>query len=126
VLEVEGKVRLPFIHPYASNNGHMFYMVCQSIEQRQALIGHLKSKGIHAVFHYLSLHKSPFYQEKHDGRILENCDMYADRLVRLPAFYELALEDIEEICAEVIAFFQQSQPVNGHQKVTLPSSQTES
>ncbi|MCL4156473.1 UNVERIFIED_CONTAM: hypothetical protein GTU68_041236 [Idotea baltica] len=110
LLEVEGKVRLPFIHPYASNNGHMFYMICNSPEERQDLIIHLKAKGIHAVFHYLSLHKSPFYKNKHGERELPFCDLYADCLIRLPAFYDLTEDNIDEISREVISFYKNIPP----------------
>ena len=57
--------------------------------QRTQLITHLKKQNVHAVFHYLSLHESPFYQEKHDGRTLPNSDGYTERLLRLPLYYEL-------------------------------------
>lgn len=82
-------VRLPYIPDYATNNGHMFYLVCKDVEQRTYLINKLKLNNILAVFHYLSLHKSPFYHEKHDGRELVMSDYYSDNLVRLPLFYSL-------------------------------------
>ena len=90
-------IQLPKIPPYATNNGHMFYVVLQSIEQRTALIARLKENGFHAVFHYLSLHASDFYKEKHDGRALPNSDKFSDCLVRLPLFYELENETIDKI-----------------------------
>lgn len=82
---------------YSTNNAHMFYIVCESMEQRTKLIGHLKENGIYAVFHYISLHSSPFYQAKHDGRILLNSDRFTDCLLRLPMFYELEVEKIVEV-----------------------------
>lgn len=82
-------ISLPHIPDYATNNGHMFYLVCNSFEQRTLLIKRLKTNGIEAVFHYLSLHNSEYYKDKHDGRILENSDQYTECLVRLPMFYEL-------------------------------------
>ena len=75
----------------------MFYLVCNSLEERTALIAKLKSEGIGAVFHYLSLHTSPYYENKHDGRELPNCDKFADCLVRLPMFYEMNLEQVDFI-----------------------------
>ena len=90
-------IQLPKIPPYATNNGHMFYVVLQSIEQRTAFIARLKEYGFHAVFHYLSLHASDFYKEKHDGRALSNSDKFSDCLVRLPLFYELENETIDKI-----------------------------
>ena len=91
---------------YASNNAHMFYVVCNSLEQRSALIEKLKSENILAVFHYISLHKSPFYHDKHDGRTLANCDRYSDTLLRLPLYYELSFEDVDKICKVITDFFQ--------------------
>jgi dTDP-4-amino-4,6-dideoxygalactose transaminase len=73
----------------ATNNAHMFYLVCGSPAQRTQIIEHLKSHDILAVFHYISLHSSPYYLEKHDGRILVNSDNFTARLVRLPMYYEL-------------------------------------
>ena len=63
-------IKLPILPKYATNNAHMFYLVCDSLEQRTTIIQELKEKEILSVFHYISLHKSPFYEEKHDGRIL--------------------------------------------------------
>ena len=88
-LADKGYFQLPIIPEYATNNAHMFYLVCNSLEERTKLITHLKKNDILAVFHYLSLHSSEFYQNKHDGRELPNCDKFADCLVRLPLFYEL-------------------------------------
>ena len=100
-LADKGFFRLPDIPDYATNNAHMFYLVCNSLEERTALISQLKEQSIGAVFHYLSLHSSPYYLDKHDGRELPCCDHFADCLVRLPMFYELTVEQVKEIC-EVI------------------------
>ena len=89
---------LPNIPLYATNNAHMFYLVCNNLEERTALIKHLKDNGILAVFHYLSLHSSPYYTDKHDGRELLECDRYADCLLRLPMYYDLKDEEVLEIC----------------------------
>ena len=91
-------VALPNLPDYATNNAHMYYLVCQNLEQRTALIKHLKEHDVQAVFHYLSLHSSPYYQDKHDGRDLPKCDRYADCLVRLPLFYDLTDEQVIEVC----------------------------
>lgn len=98
------KFALPTIPDYATNNAHMFYLVCNNLEERTALIRHLKDNGILAVFHYLSLHSSPYYQNKHDGRELLECDRYADCLVRLPMYYDLKDDEVLKIC-EIIKEF---------------------
>lgn len=100
-LAERGKIQLPVVPDYATNNGHMFYIVCNSLEERTRLITCLKEQGIGAVFHYLSLHASPYYQDKHDGRELPNCDRFADCLVRLPMYYELEVEKVREICTRI-------------------------
>jgi len=99
-------VKLPVIPDYATNNGHMFYLVCSSLQQRTSLIEHLKNDNIHAVFHYLSLNNSPYYHDKHDGRTLVNSDKYTDQLVRLPFYYELSLKDVERIIDSIKTFFK--------------------
>ncbi len=100
-----GLFALPDIPDYASNNAHMFYLVCRSLNERTELIKHLKDNGILAVFHYLSLHGSQYYKDKHDGRQLPNCDRFADCLVRLPLFYELGKIDINRIVESIKMFF---------------------
>ena len=97
-LAEQGRFRLPEIPDYATNNAHMFYLVCNNLAERTALIKKLKENDILAVFHYLSLHSSEYYKDKHDGRPLPECDRYADCLVRLPMFYDLAESDVERIC----------------------------
>jgi dTDP-4-amino-4,6-dideoxygalactose transaminase len=88
---------LPLLPSYATNNAHMFYLVFPSLTKRTDFIDHLKTNGIQAVFHYLSLHSSEFYRGKHDGRVLPNCDRFADCLVRLPMFYELSDDNVRSI-----------------------------
>jgi dTDP-4-amino-4,6-dideoxygalactose transaminase len=105
IAEKYGRFTLPNIPEYATNNAHMFYLVCDSIETRTELIAHLKARGIHAVFHYLTLHKSPYYAAKHDGRDLENSDRYSDCIVRLPLFFELSDVDVVRIIESIIDFF---------------------
>lgn len=92
-----GRFDLPLIPPGATNNAHMFYLVCPTLEDRTELITRLKGHGILSVFHYLPLHSSDFYKGRHDGRALPNCDHFADRLVRLPMYYELGDAEVRDI-----------------------------
>lgn len=91
------EIQLPYVPEFSSTNAHMFYLVCKDVSQRTLLINKLKEKGILAVFHYLSLHKSPFYHEKHSGRRLPNSDHFSDCLVRLPLFYDLKEKELQKI-----------------------------
>lgn len=132
-LEVKGYIKLPDIPAYATNNAHMFYIVCRSLGERSELIKHLKNNDILSVFHYLSLHKSVFYTSNPESRPeslqqletvsvsnfdgttddvtqvvgldLPNCDLYSDCLLRLPMFYELTDEEIAKIIYNISGFF---------------------
>jgi dTDP-4-amino-4,6-dideoxygalactose transaminase len=97
-LADKGFFTLPHIPEYASLNAHMFYLVLPDLASRTALIATMKANGILAVFHYLSLHSSEYYKDKHDGRALVQCDRYADCLVRLPLYYDLTIEEVDMIC----------------------------
>lgn len=98
-------IGLPHLPDYATNNGHMFYLVCRSLDERTALIEALRQRQILPVFHYLSLHTSPFYANKHDGRALPWADHYTDCLVRLPLYYELYPELQQRVVDGVLDFY---------------------
>jgi dTDP-4-amino-4,6-dideoxygalactose transaminase len=90
-----------------TNNGHLFALVMNNTEERATLIDFMKKSEITPVFHYLSLHKSTFYLDKHDGRELENSDCFTDNLVRLPLYFELSELDVIKICNTIRAFFNE-------------------
>ena len=104
-LEEQGKVRLANIPDFSSNNAHMFYIVCKSVEERDSLLSFLKLNQINAVFHYLSLHKSPYHLASNPLVDLPNSDHYSDCLIRLPFFYELTEEQINIIVSKIKEFF---------------------
>lgn len=106
ILETGDKLKLPHIPSYASNNAHMFFIQCRSLDERTKLIAHLKNDNINSVFHYLSLHKSPFYVGQHDGRELALSDQYMDTLLRLPFYYELNDSDVSRIINLIIDFYK--------------------
>jgi len=104
-LEKRGVLKLPLIPSYATNNAHMFYILCDSLEDRTKLIQYLKEQGIMSVFHYQPLHRSPYYSNRHDGRPLPNADRYADTLLRLPMYHDLKSEEVDYICERLSTFF---------------------
>lgn len=107
-LASKGLFMMPDIPDYATNNGHMFYLVCRSLEERTQLIAYLKEKGIGAVFHYLSLHLSDYYRSVESNiPTLPNCDKFADRLVRLPMYYELQDEEVLYIIKAIHSFYSE-------------------
>ena len=106
-LAAKGYFTMPDVPDYATNNAHMFYIVCRNLEERTGLISYLKDNGIYAAFHYLSLHLSEYYKEHHKGDVpnLPYCDRYADCLVRLPMFYELSDEEVTMVVRSIVEFY---------------------
>lgn len=103
-------IKLPNVPDYATNNAHMFYIVLNSSKQRQLLIEYLKENNIYSVFHYLSLHKSPYYLRNNIERPdLVYSDNFSDCLLRLPMFYELSKENVSMISNKIIDFLQKHQ-----------------
>ena len=101
-------VNLPYIPSYATNNGHMFYFVCNTGTERNQLLQYLKSNEIGAVFHYLSLHKSPYFEGLYSGNELINSDKYTERLIRLPFYNNLDTYDQTKVIDTVINFYRNS------------------
>ncbi len=104
-LEERGLIQLPKIPEYASNNGNMFYIAAKNLDERDKLLKHLSRNNIHAVFHYLPLHTSPYYKDKHDGRELPNAIRFSEGILRLPFYYELSVKDMNYIVEKIYNFF---------------------
>ena len=103
----DGKIRLPFVSSECQSNNHLFYIILEDEDTRNALMDHLKSQGIMGVFHYLSLHLSPVgssmgYQK---GQ-LPVTESMSGRLLRLPFYYDLKPEEQTEVVNAVKEFFR--------------------
>lgn len=101
-----GYIELPVIPKECIHNAHMFYMKTRNLEERTKLIAFLKEKGILAVFHYIPLHTAPAGIKY--GRFCGE-DRFttkeSERLLRLPMYYQLKTEQIEDICNVVKTFY---------------------
>ena len=84
---------------------HYFERLVGHLDERTALIAHLKAQGIASVFHYLSLHKSPYFAGKHDGRDLANADRFTDCLLRLPMYAGLGNEGAHYVADAILNFY---------------------
>ena len=104
-LEAGGLLRRPTLPAYAGHNAHAYYLVLPDEPTRGRLIAHLKAKEVLAVFHYQSLHRSAYFEGKHDGRPLPNADRYTDGLVRLPLFHDLKAVEQDRVIDAVLGFF---------------------
>lgn len=99
--------KLPFIPSYATNNAHLFYLICPSLSERTELIDFLLKEGIKAVFHYQSLHNSNFYKKLNkfsSSLSLVNSERYSDLLLRLPLFPDLKDDEVKYICDKITEF----------------------
>ena len=104
-LKDEGFIQLPIVPNFATNNAHMFYVICRSYEERTELIKFMKEKDIHPVFHYLSLNKSEYFLKDNSEINIPNSDHFTDCLLRLPFYYELSESEQENIISEINSFY---------------------
>lgn len=98
-------IQLPLIPDFATNNAHMFYVICRNYEERTALIKFMKEKDIHPVFHYLSLNKSEYFLKDNTEINIPNSDKFTDCLLRLPFYFELSEEEQSMILSEIHIFY---------------------
>lgn len=97
---------LPPVPEHARHNHHIFFLVCRSLPERDALIAHLFQNDILAVSHYRPLHLSPYYRPFHEIRTLPNAVKFSERLLRLPLFHELDAASIDKISRTILSFYQ--------------------
>lgn len=104
-LAQEGKIEQPFVPRECSHNAHMYYFKVRDIQTRDRLIGWLREHGIQSVFHYVPLHSSPAGMKF--GRFFGE-DVYttkeSERLLRLPMYYNLDMEDVKRIVDTIDSF----------------------
>lgn len=102
----DGKLRLPYLSSECQGNSHLFYIILNDENTRDALMAYLKTKGIMAVFHYLPLHLSPIGRSMGytDGQ-LPVTETMSGRLLRLPFFYELTSEEQDLVVDSIKGFF---------------------
>ena len=100
------KEKLPIIPKYCTHNAHMFYMLCNSKEERSDLIEFLRGKGITAIFHYVPLHKAPYWHGKYNNINLPVTDRVSETLLRLPLYYCMKNEEIEYVVNSIMGFYK--------------------
>lgn len=106
-LEKSGDLTLPHVPEECKHNGHMFYIRCKDIEERSKLIKHLKKREITAVFHYIPLHSAPAgkkYTRFHGNDVYTTKE--SERLLRLPLWYGLKVEQVSEVCDAIKEFYK--------------------
>jgi dTDP-4-amino-4,6-dideoxygalactose transaminase len=105
-LEHTGRLRLPDVPSWGTNNAHMFYVVAENLSERDGLLSFLHTHGIQAIFHYVPLHSSPFARKINRNTVsLPNADFFGDTLIRLPFFYELTPGKQMTVTDRITQFF---------------------
>lgn len=106
-----GLLRLPIIPQHCVSNYHMFYVLAADLAQRDALIAHLKARGIVAVFHYVPLHTAPHGRTLDAKRCeLPVTDATSASLLRLPMFYDLKEAEVVEVVRAIYDFYGVAAP----------------
>ncbi len=108
-LEQKNYIKLPCFSKKYESNGHLFYILTKSAEERFKLIQFLDKQNIMAVFHYIPLHSSP--AGKKFGRPvgdLKVTDSISQRLLRLPLYYEMNPEEVERVVSSIYKFYGES------------------
>ena len=102
----QGKIQLPCIPDECEHNGHMFYIKARDLGERTKLITYLKNNEVMAVFHYIPLHSSPAGKK---WGVFSGKDVYttveSEKLVRLPMYYGLEMEQVKYICKLICDFY---------------------
>lgn len=105
-LEAAGLLRRPVLANHGLHNAHMYYVLLDSLEQRSAVMAHMKQAGVAAVFHYVPLHSAPAGRRfgRSDGSMAVT-DQQADRLLRLPLWIgiEPFLDDVVDRLRSALA-----------------------
>ena len=105
-LEAAGHARLPRVPAHCTPNGHLFYLLTRDLSERTRLIAHLRAAGILSVFHYVPLHTAPMGRALcGEPASLPVTEDLADRLVRLPVFYELDPPRQDRVVDAVLDFY---------------------
>jgi dTDP-4-amino-4,6-dideoxygalactose transaminase len=104
-LERDGLLRRPLVPGHCETNYHMYYILMNTCDERDALLRHLNRLGITAVFHYVPLHTSPMGRRLGyaEGDLPET-EAAGGRLLRLPLYYEIHREDQDRVVDAVAGF----------------------
>jgi len=103
-LETNEKLSLPQVPDYAEINGTHFYILLKDQDERSRLRLYLLENNVESSFHYLALHRSPFYKNKQNQN-LPNADRYDSCLLRLPIHSEIEDAQVLNICGLIYGFF---------------------
>ncbi len=107
-LEEKGIIRLPSSESGNNGNGHIFYIITRSLEERNQLIDYLKQNNIMAAFHYVPLHASPAgIKHSRTASTMRVTDDLSDRVLRLPIYYEMKSEDVGMVAEHVERFYKE-------------------
>jgi dTDP-4-amino-4,6-dideoxygalactose transaminase len=106
-LRDAGRIELPVVPGNCEHNAHMYYVKARDLDERTRLIAHLASRGVMAVFHYVPLHSAPAgrkFGRFHGADV--NTTRESERLVRLPLWYGMNADILEQVVDAVLEFYR--------------------
>lgn len=113
-LHKKGYFQLPRFSTDVTHNGHIFYLILNTGQERNELLQYLKERGVIATFHYMGLHQSPYYTKKYGpSAALPNAEKFSGQLLRLPLFYDLSYREQDYILSCLSGYFQTDMPALG-------------
>lgn len=105
-LQKKEMIELPFIPKDCIHNAHMFYIKCKDLDERTSLINYLKEREILTVFHYIPLHTAEAGLKYSRFHCEDKCTtMESEKLLRLPMYYGLKVEEIEYVVENIKEFY---------------------
>ena len=118
IFQENGYLKLPFVSDLNEHNAHIFYITLNSQTERDRLLKYLKERSVAATFHYCGLHQCPYYQRRYPKVELANAEKFSGRLLRLPLYYDLSLEQQQYVLECIGEFFAAAKTKN-HKKTSL-------
>jgi len=107
MLERSGQIELPSIPESCIHNAHMFYIKTSGLDERTALLEHLKNEDILGAFHYVPLHTAKAglqFGKFHGGDNFTTRE--SEKLVRLPLWYGLERVQQQQVINAIFEFYK--------------------
>jgi len=113
-LQNKGLVRLPYTEIDVDTNGHIFYLITNSLKVRSKLLSFLQSNDIMSTFHYVPLHSSPAgIKYGRTSSSMKVTDKISDTIIRLPVFFEMTEDQVKTVVSAIVEFFSYADNFDG-------------
>jgi len=106
-LEENGMVKLPVVPNNCEHNGHIFYILTKTEDERDNLLNFLKQKSIGAIFHFIPLHESPMgWKLGYKRGMFPIAENISRRIIRLPLFFKITKSEQDFIIRTIFSYYE--------------------